>query len=112
MNTNLPTDDERQMIGTVLYYRVPSLDKRIARGDDFAGDAWVRFTTVGHQPDADPTEKQPELATLRAELDELREALEAVLSMSAHGVPGEIISYRDHTGAMKAARAALARCKG
>lgn len=51
---NLPTDDERQLIGTVFYYRAPSLDKRIARGDDFAGDAWVRYTGVGHQPDSDP----------------------------------------------------------
>lgn len=50
----LPTDDERQMIGTVFYYRVPALDKRIARGDDFAGDAWVRYTAVGHQPDPGP----------------------------------------------------------
>lgn len=51
---NFPTDDERQLIGTVLYYRVPSLDKRIAKGDDFAGDAWVRYTAVGHKPDPDP----------------------------------------------------------
>ena len=34
----------------VRYERVPSLDKRIARGDDYAGDAYVRWLAVGHHP--------------------------------------------------------------
>lgn len=35
----------------IKYERRPELDRRIARGDDFAGDAWVRWTAVGHAPD-------------------------------------------------------------
>lgn len=38
------------------YERRPELDKRIGRGDDFAGDAWVRYTAVGHSP----TEAEPD----------------------------------------------------
>ena len=34
----------------VLYERRKELDKRIAHGDDFAGDAWVRWVAVGHVP--------------------------------------------------------------
>ena len=34
----------------IKYERVPSLDKRILKGDDFAGDAWVRWVAVGHTP--------------------------------------------------------------
>jgi hypothetical protein len=39
-----------------MWKREPKLDKRIARGDDFAGDAWinqqtgqVRYVAVGHK---------------------------------------------------------------
>ena len=49
--TPLPIDDERQLVGSVYYYRVPTMDKRFSRGDDFSGDAWVRYTAVGHRPD-------------------------------------------------------------
>lgn len=37
---------------TVHYERAPALDRRIDHGDDFAGDAWVRWVAVGHSPDA------------------------------------------------------------
>jgi len=48
----LPIDaQERAAIWAILYERAPALDKRIARGDDFAGDAWVRWVAVGHRPD-------------------------------------------------------------
>lgn len=43
----------------VLYTRAPEHDKRIARGDDFAGDAWrdreagvILWVAVGHDPNA------------------------------------------------------------
>lgn len=36
----------------VRYERFSALDKRISRGDDFAGDAWVRWTAIGHSPSA------------------------------------------------------------
>ena len=38
-----------------MWKRKPELDKRIKRGDDFAGDAWVndagdvRYTVVSHK---------------------------------------------------------------
>lgn len=35
----------------VHYERVPALDRRISKGDDFAGDAWVRWTAVGRTPE-------------------------------------------------------------
>lgn len=40
------------ILGTdgALYYRRPELDRRIGRGDDFAGDAWVRYTAPGAKP--------------------------------------------------------------
>lgn len=38
----------------VRYERRPELDKRIANGDDFAGDAYVRWVAVGHRPDIAP----------------------------------------------------------
>lgn len=48
----LPVDaTEIAAIGNICYERAPTLDKRIARGDDFAGDAWVRWVAVGHRPD-------------------------------------------------------------
>ena len=50
--------------GTTLeapYYRQPKHDRRIARGDDFAGDAWKHVVTgkliwvaVGHNPNMQP----------------------------------------------------------
>lgn len=41
---------------TIKYERVKALDKRIAYGDDYAGDAWVRWTAVGQTPeDVTPT---------------------------------------------------------
>ena len=42
--------------GAIRYERRPELDKRIARGDDFAGDAWVRWTAVGHSPNGNSGE--------------------------------------------------------
>lgn len=58
-----------------------------------------------------------ENADLQAERDQLREqnkelveALDAVLAMSAHGVPGSI-SYHDRHGAMTKARAILAKAR-
>lgn len=44
-NAAQPSDTARK------FYRAPSLDKRIGNGDDFAGDAWVCYTAVGHTPD-------------------------------------------------------------
>lgn len=35
----------------VKYERRPELDKRIAHGDDYAGDAWVRWVVPGHTPE-------------------------------------------------------------
>ena len=37
---------------SILYERRQELDKRIKNGDDFAGDAWVRYTAVGHIPES------------------------------------------------------------
>ena len=34
----------------VHYERFSAMDKRISRGDDFAGDAWVRWVAVGQNP--------------------------------------------------------------
>lgn len=42
----------RQQDGMVRYERAPALDRRIAHGDDFSGDAWVRWTAVGQRPNA------------------------------------------------------------
>jgi hypothetical protein len=42
--------------GAIRYERRPELDKRIANGDDFAGDAWVRWTAVGHSPNGNSRE--------------------------------------------------------
>ena len=36
---------------TVKYVRMPIYDKRIGNGDDYAGDAWVRWTAVGQIPE-------------------------------------------------------------
>jgi hypothetical protein len=36
--------------GAVHYERCSQLDRRISRGDDFAGDAYVRWVAVGHVP--------------------------------------------------------------
>ena len=36
---------------TIHYQRAPEYDKRIARGDDYAGDAFVRWVAVGQEPD-------------------------------------------------------------
>lgn len=48
---------ERAVKQQQRYTRAPWLDKRIRRGDDFAGDAWtddqdgsVRYTAVGCRP--------------------------------------------------------------
>ena len=45
------------------WHREPSSDRRIRRGDDFAGDAWrngqtneLRFTAVGYRPDGEGLE--------------------------------------------------------
>lgn len=38
---------------TIHYERRPELDKRLAHGDDYAGDAWVRWTAVGHSPEGE-----------------------------------------------------------
>ena len=42
------------------YVREPAHDRRIRRGDDFAGDAWrdsatkeIRYVAVGHNPNTD-----------------------------------------------------------
>lgn len=58
----LSTSEMRQACAAslgVLYTRAPEHDKRIARGDDFAGDAWrnretatIRWVAVGHNPNA------------------------------------------------------------
>jgi hypothetical protein len=47
-----------------LYIRRPEHDRRIDRGDDFAGDAWLDTTTgqlvyvvVGHDPNAQVKEE-------------------------------------------------------
>ena len=60
--------------GSVHYERRPELDKRIANGDDFAGDAYVRWVAVGHTPndERDRTE-------LMSERDELIDFVRAVL---------------------------------
>lgn len=50
---------------TIRYQRAPEYDRRNAHGDDYAGDAYVRWVTVGHKPDdawvieAPLTETQP-----------------------------------------------------
>lgn len=36
---------------SIQYERRPELDKRIANGDDFAGDAYVRWVVPGQQPE-------------------------------------------------------------
>lgn len=41
------TDSKR----CIKYERRPELDKRIANGDDYAGDAWVRWVVPGHTPE-------------------------------------------------------------
>ena len=40
-----------QQRAPVKYVRYPNADRRISLGDDFAGDAWVRWTAVGHTPE-------------------------------------------------------------
>lgn len=54
-----PSASERTGVYAVRYERVPQLDKRIANGDDFAGDAWVRWVAVGHTPFARTDEAPP-----------------------------------------------------
>jgi len=59
------------------------MDKRISRGDDFAGDAWVRWVAVGHKPDAQAESRlQRENALLR---NGLLEACGALKLVYAHG---------------------------
>jgi len=66
--------------GNVHYERRPELDKRIANGDDFAGDAYVRWVAVGHTPndERDRTELMSERDELidfvRAALPELKDS--------------------------------------
>ena len=54
----------------VRYERVPSLDKRIKNGDDFAGDAWVRHVAVGRAPDDLLAQHAAKLTRERAKLIE------------------------------------------
>lgn len=61
---------EPHAVGHVCYERAPSLDKRISRGDDFAGDAWVRWVAVGHRPDDQSLLAAPDHA--EAEIERLR----------------------------------------
>lgn len=45
----------------VRYLRVPFYDKRIGNGDDFSGDAWLRWTAVGQRPEDEArTNERPE----------------------------------------------------
>lgn len=54
---------DRRTQRCIRYERAPALDRRIAHGDDYAGDAWVRWTVPGHVPeDADPKFIAPALA--------------------------------------------------
>ncbi len=43
----------------IKYERAPELDCRIANGDDFAGDAWVRYTAVGQRPEDSQSDVSP-----------------------------------------------------
>jgi hypothetical protein len=44
----------------IYYQRAPEYDRRIANGDDFSGDAFVRWVAVGHEPsDARKVEPAP-----------------------------------------------------
>ena len=52
-------------MSSIRYQRYPGLDRRIGNGDDFAGDAWVRWTAVGQSPIDSPSE----IDRLRAQLD-------------------------------------------
>ena len=45
--SDTPSETKR----TVKYVRMPIYDKRIGNGDDYAGDAWVRWTAVGQIPE-------------------------------------------------------------
>ena len=40
-------------LGFPRYTRWPAHDMRIKNGDDFAGDAWVFWTAVGHDPNTE-----------------------------------------------------------
>ena len=42
---------DRRPSVTIHYQRAPEYDKRIANGDDYAGDAFVRWVAVGQEPD-------------------------------------------------------------
>ena len=67
--TPLPwRDGESRYVGNIKWQRVAHLDKRIGHGDDFAGDAFVRWVAVGQQPD-DP------LHVVRERLSEFIELL-------------------------------------
>ena len=59
MNTPSEMQTLRDLIEhqNVRYDRDPAHDRRIRRGDDFAGDAWrdretddIRYVAVGHDP--------------------------------------------------------------
>ena len=39
-----------QEAARVKYERMPEYDKRISKGDDYAGDAYMRWVAVGHHP--------------------------------------------------------------
>jgi len=54
-----------QTKGNVYYERRPELDKRITNGDDFAGDAYVRWVAVGHTPN-DERDRAELIEALRA----------------------------------------------
>ena len=53
---------------TIHYERVPSLDRRQGRGDDFSGNAWVRWVAVGQLPQDTEAELLDALKNLRAQL--------------------------------------------
>lgn len=87
--TPLPKPRAGEHTGPIRYVRAPEYDRRIKNGDDFAGDAYVRWVAVGHTPE------QPE--TLEAERDQLR-AREAEL---VEALEKSADTFRDLVGVLQ-----------
>ena len=51
MAAEIPNASTVSETKAIKYERRPELDRRIANGDDFAGDAWVRWVVPGHKPE-------------------------------------------------------------
>lgn len=87
------------------YQRAPQLDKRIKNGDDFAGDAYVRWVAVGHTPD------DAENDLLQAENDKLKQLLKAIVSRVEWkgNALGWSIRFDLPAGTIAAARSAVAK---